>query len=248
MKRILALTLMFTLLSILSAQAEIWFPDSSGTLLHRDPFCIERTLTLESYFMPSLQFDSKEVIEAAGAYAICPNCDVDTPAEPPAAVKLYYNPDGGERLHYDPECPSVSARYLPMISAELAAEETRPAKLCSYCAPHSMESPADARAWNASIEKKADYLPGVWTLPSEHSLSADEAYTIAREWIQDNLPTRTYSVCPMHYDHGLTVGDQHETYKVIITTALRHPLHVLYLDAVSGEVYCVETAMDSYKY
>ena len=243
-RSILILLLSALLIGACAAQAETWFPDSAGTLIHRDPFCPDRTLTLDSYVLPSRQYASKEEILREGAYAVCDCCDILLPAEAASPLQLYYNPDGGERLHHDPDCPSVSARYRPMVSADNVPEQQLPAKLCSICAILPMQSPSDTHAWNADLAEKARILPGIWTTTSEHALSAEEAYFAALDWMANHLPDRVYSICPMHYDHGMKAGDLQESYKIIVTTALRHPVCVLYMDAISGEIYGIERSAE----
>ena len=51
------------------------------------------------------------------------------------------------------------------------------------------------------------------------------------------LPEGNYTICVMHYDYVYDVGDQQETYKVLITTDLREPVRLLCIDAISGEIY-----------
>lgn len=253
MKRFSALILTL-LLAVLPAQAETLFPDPSGTLIHRDPFCMERTLSLESYFLPAIQvspnesistgyfaptreYSNKKIVTGNANYTICPHCDIPA-VEIPAESELYYNPDGGTRLHHDPECPSVASKYLPMTNIQDAAGPI-PQGICNFCGPRFMYSPADNRIWGASLEEKAKFLPGVWTLPSEHAISQEAAADIARNWAAQNLPTDIYTFCPMHYDYGLDISDQHETYKVLITTALKEPVRLLCIDAISGEIYAI---------
>ncbi len=65
-----------------------------------------------------------------------------TPTQPPLsagmpAMALYYNPDGGSYYHLDPNCPAVSARYLPMqgqfFFSQLNNEGYRMLEPCRYC-------------------------------------------------------------------------------------------------------------------
>lgn len=235
MKRLLPL--LSALLLALPARAETWFPSTSGTFIHRDPFCMERSLSLESYVLPALQYTSEEVILTEDIYAICPSCDVPS-VEIPAESELYYNPDGGERLHHDPECPSVSAKYLPMTNIKDATGPI-PQGTCNFCGPRFMYSAADNRIWGASLEEKAKFLPGVWTLPSEYAITPAAAASIARDQVVQHLPEDVYTLNVMHYDHGYDVGDGQETYKVLITTALQEPVRLLLIDAVSGEIYAI---------
>lgn len=251
MKRLLPL--LAALLLALPARAETWFPDTSGTFIHRDPFCMERSLSLESYVLPAVQVSPSEIIPgyispnrdysemeidtANGGYAVCPHCYVST-VEIPAESELYYNPDGGERLHHDPECPSVSAKYLPMTNIKDATGPI-PQETCNFCGPRFLYSAADNRIWGASLEEKAKFLPGVWTLPSEYAITPEAAASIARDQVVQHLPEDVYTLNVMHYDYGYDVGDGQETYKVLITTALQEPVRLLLIDAVSGEIYAI---------
>ena len=241
MKRMIPL-LTALMLAVLPAQAETWFPDVSGTIIHRDPFCAERSLTLASYFQAAVQYASREVIWAEGEYTICPACDVVSVPVPEEST-LYYNPAGGSKLHHDPECPAVSAAYKPLAPIT-DAEGDIPQDICYCCGPRCVLTPADNRLWGATAEEMALFLPGVWTLPSEDAITPEDAASIARDWAAQRLPDELCTVCPMHYDYGLNVSDQRETYKVIVTTALQHPVCVLYLAAQTGEIYAVERAAE----
>lgn len=252
MKRIIPL-LTALLLAVFPAHAETWFPDTSGTFIHRDPFCMERNLTPESYVLPSIQvspseiiagyispsrdYSEMEIITADASYAVCPHCYVPS-FEIPAESELYYNPDGGTRLHHDPECASVSAKYLPLTNIKDATGPI-PQGTCNACGPRFMQSPADNRIWGASMEDKALFLPGVWTLPSEYAISPNAAASIARDQVVQHLPEDIYTLCIMHYDYGFDVGDQQETYKVLITNELCEPVRLLCIDAISGEIYSI---------
>ena len=237
MKRIVTLTLAAALLlCALPAQAETWFPDVSGTLIHRDPFCTDRLLTLDSYFQAAVQYASREVILAEGEYTICPACDGASVPVPEESA-LYYNPAGGSRLHHGPECPAVSEAYRPLTPIA-DAEGDIPQQRCFACGPRVITSPADTDGWNASCEEQALFLPGVWTLPADDALTQEAAYAIARTWVSASLPDgQEFCVCPMHYDDARDVGDDRETWKVIVTSVLRHPMYLLYIDAQTGEVY-----------
>ena len=251
MKRLLPL--LAALLLALPARADTWFPATSGTFIHRDPFCMERGLSLEDYVLPAVQVSPSEIIPgyispnrdysemqidtANGGYAVCPHCYVPT-VEIPVESELYYNPDGGEMLHHDPECPSVSAKYLPMTNIKDATGPI-PQGTCNFCGPRFMYSAADNRVWGASLEEKAKFLPGVWTLPSEYAITPAAAASIARDQVVSHLPEDVYTLNVMHYDYGYDVGDGQETYKVLITTALQEPVRLLLIDAVSGEIYAI---------
>lgn len=235
MKRLIPL--LAALLLALPAQAETWFPSASGTFIHRDPFCMERSLSLDSYILPSLQYTSRDVILQEGAYSVCPRCDVPS-VEISAESELYYNPDGGTKLHHDPECASVSAKYLPMTNIKDATGSI-PQGTCNFCGPRFLHSAADNRIWGASMEDKALFLPGVWTLPSDHAITPEAAASIVRDQVVQHLPEDIYTLCVLHYDYGNGVGDGQETYKVLITTALQEPVRLLCIDAISGEIYAI---------
>ncbi len=51
----------------------------------------------------------------------------------PYTLRLYYNPDGGQYIHADANCTSVSAKFLPLqpLPDELLARMKAP---CPYCA------------------------------------------------------------------------------------------------------------------
>lgn len=250
MKRILIL-LAALLLAVLPAQAETWFPDTSGTFIHRDPFCMNRTLTPESYVLPSVQvspseiipgyisptrdYSEMEIVTADAGYAVCPHCYMPS-VEIPVESELYYNPNGGTWLHHDPECASVSKKYLPLTNIKDATGSI-PQETCNACGPRFMQSPADNRIWGASLEEKSKFLPGVWTLPSDYAITPEAAASITRDQVVQRLPEGNYTICVMHYDYGYDVGDQQETYKVLITTELLEPVRLLCIDAISGEIY-----------
>ena len=251
MKRILPL--LAALLLALPAQAETWFPSTSGTFIHRDPFCMERILTLENYVLPAVQVSPSEIIPgyisptrdysemqivtADAGYVVCPHCYTPT-VEVPAESELYYNPNGGARLHHNPECLSVASKYLPMTNIKDATGPI-PQGICHTCGPRFLYSAADNRIWGASLEEKAKFLPGVWTLPSEYAITPEAAASIARDQVVQHLPEDIYTLNVLHYDYGYDVGDGQETYKVLITTALQEPVRLLCIDAITGEIYAI---------
>lgn len=60
------------------------------------------------------------------------------------AEGLYFiNPDGGTRLHADPFCPSVSAKYLPLTPVPEGAGEYSPCNICwiQFALPEATEAP-----------------------------------------------------------------------------------------------------------
>ena len=63
------------------------------------------------------------------------------------AEGLYFvNPEGGERLHADPFCPSVSAKYLPLTPVPEGAGEYSPCNICwiQFALPEATEAPEAA--------------------------------------------------------------------------------------------------------
>lgn len=63
---------------------------------------------------------------------------------------LYFvNPDGGSRLHADPFCPSVSAKYLPLTPVPQGAGDYEPCSICwiQFALPEATEEPAQPASW-----------------------------------------------------------------------------------------------------
>lgn len=54
-----------------------------------------------------------------------------------ASMTLYWNPDGGTRYHADPNCASISSRYLPLTDSFTYSQLTEEAYLnltpCHHC-------------------------------------------------------------------------------------------------------------------
>lgn len=231
------------LLSTNAALATPFFPD--GDILHRDPFCARRELSEASYFAAAVSMTDPDVIVESGEYILCADCMCPLPNNELQNGSYYYNPNGGMRLHSDPDCPGVSAKYKPLVpvTEDMTHLLTQP---CSFCwrPADLIGSSAQADIWNATTFEKAGMLPGVWTAPSSRSISEENAYAIARCYLTEHYPDVILPIDAMHYDHGVTRDDGRETYRVLATTALRIPVCVIYIDAVTGEVYRVQPSAD----
>ena len=257
MKRLSMITLLLVVLA-LPAQAETWFPDVSGTLIHRDPFCSERLFTMESFVLPAIQVSpvdiipaddsttAREIRTANASYAVCPHCDGPS-VEVPESTGLYYNPAGGTKLHRNPDCPSVARKYKPMRNINEAIGPI-PQEHCNFCGPRFMTSPADIYGWNATPEEKALILPGVWTVPSEEAIHYSAAADAAYEFLLSRLPKprEYYAMSVAHYDQ-VAPDTPRATYKVIVTSAFRSPVGIVYVDALTGEVFQHHIAVETGK-
>ena len=239
MKRLISLILSLVLLTSLSAQAATWFDD--GKMLHRDPFCMDAEFSFSSFYTPSLEFLSEDDARAHSIVCECCTALVGPVDQVDAPVVWYYNPDGGRYYHRDAECPSVKKKYTPMTGSYVAPRpDWVPDNPCNVCGIPDvvLRSPSDTRASNASDLEKAELLPGVWTLPSENAIHQDKVVEIVNAYTKSLLPEKQYTCTIAHYDHG---GPEEttarETWKAIITTLLRHPVCIVYVDALTGEVY-----------
>ena len=237
MKRLLSLMLFLMLLPSLPAQAATWFDD--GEKLHRDPFCMEALFSFSSFYTPSLEFASVADARAHGTVCECCTALVAPADEADAPVVWYRNPNGGEYLHRDPECVSVSRKYTPMTE-EITADrpDWMPENPCNVCGiPDAvLRSPSDTRGNNADDAEKAKLLPGVWTLPSENAISKEKVIEIVNAYLKTLLPEKQYGGLIAHYDQG-SPEDTRETWKFVVTTLLRHPVCIVYVDALTGEIY-----------
>lgn len=246
MKRLISLALTLLLLTSLPAHAATWFDD--GEKLHRDPFCVDSIFSFDSYYTVSSTFSTEDEARAHGP--LCESCTaLVTPVEgADAPVIWYFNPNGGEFYHRDENCTSVNARYTPM-SGQITAErpDWMPENACYFCGrpEEVLRSPSDTRGWNASVEDKAKLLPGVWTLPSENAISFTSAAEIANAHLSTILPKEVYTLSTMHYNQG-GPDEARETWKVAVTTVLRHPVCIVYIDALTGDVYHTQMA-DEFK-
>ena len=239
------------LLAALPAHAETWFPDVSGTVIHRDPFCMERTFSLDSFFLPALQVapgeivtddssdmtqecTTKEIITADASYTVCPHCYAPS-VEIPESTELYYNPAGGTKLHRNPE-------YRPLKNINEATSAI-PQEHCNFCGPRFMTTASDTYAWNATAAGKALILPGLWTTPSEEAIHYSAAADAAYDYLLTMLPKPRdhYAMSVAHYDQ-VGPDENHATFKVIVTTAFREPVCIVYVDALTGEIYQLQWA------
>lgn len=237
MKRLVSCVLLLTLLTTLPAHAATWFDD--GEKLHRDPFCVDAAFSFSSFYTPSLEFSSED--DARDHGDLCESCTalvapVEGADEP---VIWYYNPDGGRFYHRDAECASVSKKYKP-LSGQITAESPAwwPDNPCNICGIPDMvlRSPSDTRGNNADDLEKTKLLPGVWTLPSENAISKEKVIEIVNAYTKTLLPDKQYGGLIAHYDQG-GPEEARETWKFIVTTLLRHPVCIVYVDALTGEVY-----------
>lgn len=93
------------------------------------------------------------------------------PTPPPALqsftadLVLYYNPDGGQKYHLDPSCPSVHTRYLPLsgqlIYARLTGEPYAALQPCAFC---GAPQPPVTEAPVIDMPAAADYLPAPFSV------------------------------------------------------------------------------------
>lgn len=239
MKRLVSCALLLTLLTSLPAHAATWFDD--GEKLHRDPFCVDAAFSFSSFYTPSLEFDTEDDARAHGD--LCESCTaLVTPVEgSDEPVIWYYNPDGGRFYHRDPECASVSKKYKP-LSGQITAESPTwwPENPCNVCgfAQQVLRGPSDIDGWNATPAEKAGLLPGVWTKPAAEAIHFSTAASTAYDHLLTLRPKETYAMSVAHYDQGAPdEASTRATYKVIVTTMLRHPVAIVYVDALTGEVY-----------
>lgn len=237
MKRILPLFCLLMLLCTAPAQAALWFPD--GQTLHRDPLCIHNTFSAESCLEKTLTLSLTELEDTD--YLPCTHCCAalssdETTDSPP--VLWYFNPSGGERLHRNPDCPSVSAKYKPLIEADRLPAHVLPTAVCNVCGhePITVEYLFDSAVWNTTPVEKARMLPGVWTLPSPDAIPFTDAMSIGKEWALQYSDKSVHSAIAFHYDHD-PQGNPRETWQVLVTTTLMQPVCIAHIDALSGEVY-----------
>ena len=177
-----------------------------------------------------------------------------------AHATIWFGEENGHTLHREPFCRKRSL-YIPNPFAHTFDYENAQAVtdsgewlVCTNCYTDSSANPKEtfpesfSDIWNASLEEKASMLPGVWTLPSEQAISPEEAYQTAKGCAASNPELSRYlnadrlcTVSVFHYDTaGTHTIEQRETYKALVTTPLREPIGVVLIDALSGEVYCVE--------
>lgn len=177
-----------------------------------------------------------------------------------ADATIWFGEENGHRLHRDHFCRNRSLNIPNPFEHTFDYEDAQAVYnsgewlVCSNCYTdffaNSEESIPQSfnDIWNASLEEKSAMLPGVWTLPSDQAISAEEAYQTAKECAAANPELSRYlnanalcTVSVFHYDAASTHAmEQRETYKALITTPLREPIGVVLIDALSGEVYGVK--------
>ena len=173
---------------------------------------------------------------------------------------LWFGEAQGHRLHRDPYCgdrpvsmqePFAHTRYFDSLQA---MNDSCLWTVCTRCGGGGLAADAvqlpDSfhRLWNASLAEKARMLPGVWSLPSAQAVPEDQAYAIAKEYVSRVPAFVPYldkvdgewlcTASLLHYDACAAGEDAvRETYKVLITSVLREPVCIVYVDALTGEVY-----------
>lgn len=236
MKRIVLLICLLMLLCTASACAEIWFPN--GRTLHRDPICVKNDLSPDSCYEKALILTAAEleVID----YLPCAHCCAYASPAPEVtgdgSVTWYQNSDGGNYLHLDPFCATVSQKYQPMSPIEELPAGVLPANACNICSRTAghINYLFDNMVWNASPETRADLLPGVWTAPSENAISLEVIVPLAKEIAATYSSKTVHSAIPLHYDYD-DWGKPRETWRVVVTTTLLRPVCVVNFDALTGE-------------
>jgi len=244
MKRLIPMTVLMILLCAACARAEIWFPD--GNTLHRDPLCIHNDFSAESCLERTITLTRSELEDTD--YLPCTRCCTSLPADasPDApSPAWYFNPNGGEHLHRDPDCPSVSAEYRPLPEAERVPAQVLPATVCNICghASGTITSLFDAAVWSSTPEEKARMLPGVWTLPSESAIPFTQAMDIAKGIAATWSHKTVHSAIAFHYDQD-DQGNPRDTWQVVVTTTLMQPVCIVRLDALTGEYISVRLSRE----
>lgn len=245
MKRIIALALALLLAATLPAQAETFFP--CGNTLHRDPICVHNDFSLDSCFASTLHLDKAGVI--AGEYFLCGYCSPTLPDDAAdtddVPVTWYHNPDGGTKLHRDPDCVTVSTKYKPLAVAQQLPADVLPDNACNICGhlTSQIDHLLDNIVWNSTPEEQAELLPGVWTVPSANAISAEKATAIAKEKARAYSDSLIHSAIPLHYDRD-AFGNPRETWQVVVTTSLLHPVCIVYIDALTGEYLGVQVSRE----
>lgn len=224
-----------------NASAAMWFAQEHQ--LHRDPLCDHMDFARTP---DVVAFASAADVYAQGDYLICQYCNVpirDTEKTARTEI-LYYHPVDGKQLHTDPNCAVESKAHLPLLGA-VHREDADWSRFtaCPVCAPEYAFWQSDLDIGNATLEEKAKMLPGVWTLPSAEAMSAEEAKRIVRQYIEKSdsplkrFSSEKYMTYTFHYDTGTIWSDIRETYRIIVVDSDRTPVAMIYVDALSGEVY-----------
>lgn len=229
-----------------NACAAVWFAEPDTNRLHRDPFCADTRLSTALHAQ-AFWFDSVADINRQAEHALCHTCADAFPesAAPAPAQTLYYNPDGGEMLHANRDCPAVSETFLPlggeMPASQMESSGMIPCPICTPVLPQDLQN--IAQVWNATLEEKAALLPGVWTLPSADALSPDAIWDAATAFIESSpalmahFPSGLYTACLCHYHTASDPSLAREHYRVLVTTVLQEPVGLVYVDALTGEVF-----------
>lgn len=231
-----------------SASASVFFVEEGSPVIHRDPFCEDIAPGDLPEKMTVVRFSSwDEIYASAEGYLPCQDCCPLYPftqddAETPECY--YYNPEGGHMLHTDRNCPTVAAEFRPLQGVMDAVNgDIGGFTFCPICAGTSQAVHEFTLAdFFLTQEQKAALLPGVWTLPSEQAISEEDALQVTRAYVRGRPEFMRYFsnglfTCGVtHYDVGCASHPQ-ETYKVLVTTVLRKPVGIVYVDAISAEVY-----------
>lgn len=108
---------------------------------------------------------------------------------------LCRNPNGGARLHADPNCPSVSGKYLPMGKAEITPDLLLECGLCPFC--------VDVSAFDNEVgEPSADAAAAA--MMARLSFDADHGMLDLYNSLLDKYgPFSTWSYAQKHYFTGM---------------------------------------------
>lgn len=183
-----------------------------------------------------------------------------------ASAAIWFGEDNGSTLHRDPYCarrqmvmlqPFAHAVSFADLNALEADGSRQPCDACGvevYGDP-SQPLPEELHLWwNADLVQKAEMLPGVWTLPPENAVSPEEALQTAKSYAAsvpdfarhmdqaDGQPLCTGTV--FHYDTCTAGADQRQAYKVLVTTPKLESICIVYVDALTGQVYGVAVMLD----
>ncbi len=177
-----------------------------------------------------------------------------------ASAAVWFGEADSHRLHRDPYCsrravefrePFAHAQTFDSLQSMYSSGDWLP---CSWCGGAAVLDPviplpeSFRLLWNASLAEKALMLPGVWTLPSEEAVPEAVAYAAAKAYVSSVPVFARYldevdgqlmcTVSLLHYDacpSGET--EYRETYKVLVTTVRWEAVGIVYIDALTGEVY-----------
>jgi len=159
-----------------------------GAKLHADPFCPSVSVK----YLPLTP-----VPEGAGEYTPCNICwiqfaipekeeEIPAPAE---EVVWYYNPDGGVYRHGDPNCVTISQKYLPLTATFKDGDEAfAHLKDCNFCVYQGGNSVGQDCLYLKSLAVKAAAQPGVWGMPEDTHVHADVAEETALIALRNDYP------------------------------------------------------------